>query len=1052
MIRCYPRSFVTRCCVLSVILLLTAHCALLTVRAQSATATISGTVEDQNGAVIPGVNITIQNTGTSFERQATSSDAGSFTIPLLPPGTYTLTARRDGFTPVEIRNVVLNVGDQKSLQIELKVGPVGATVDVKSDAPLINESPAVGTVVDRQFVGNLPLNGRSFQSLIALTPGVILTKTSYLESGQFSVNGQRADANYFTVDGVSANFGVNAFAGLQQSGGGSLPALTAFGGTNNLVSVDALQEFKIQTSTYAPEFGRTPGAQVSIITRSGTNDLHGTLFEYLRNDVLDANNWFANSRGLKRPALRQNDFGGVFGGPVIKNRTFFFFSYEGLRLRQPQTKITAVPSMAVRQNAPQQIQPFLNAFPIPNGRDLGNGLVEFNGSYSDPSTLNATSIRVDHAVSTKLTLFGRYNYAPSETEQRGASGASLNTVRQFLSNTQTLTASANWAISSHINNDLRTNYSRASGATPFIMDNFGGGVPPPDSLLFPSSLSRENSLYIFFLVTGVSSFNLGKGDSNIQRQLNLVNNLSLTTSAHQFKFGIDYRRLSPTFTSAKYQQVPLFLGVANALNGRAPLVFITNKRGERFSLFTNLSVFAQDTWHATRRMTLTYGLRWEYNPPPSERKGNDPFAVTGLDNPSTLALAPKGTPLWKATHNNFAPRIGMAYQLSQRQGKETLLRGGFGIFYDLGSGQAGNALSDGFPFFTNVILLNVPFPLTPAQAAPPPFNFNPPFGTIYAFDPNLKLPYTIQWNVAVEQSLGSNQSVSASYVGALGRRLLREGRLQNPNPNFTLVLATSNSATSDYHALQLRYNRRLSRGLQAFASYTWSKSLDTASDDSSGNNLPLNLINIRQERGPSNFDVRHSFTAAVTYNIPDPTIRSVGAALLRNWSVDTIVVARSATPVNVVTGTDPFGVGSLGSLSVSRPDLILGVPLYIDDPAVAGGRRINRAAFAVPPVGRQGTLGRNALRGFSISQVDVALRREFNLTDRLKLQFRAELFNIFNHPNFADPRGVLTDPFFGQSTLMLGQGLGSGGAGGGFSPLYQVGGPRSTQFAVKLVF
>src|SRR5260370_6675298 len=340
---------------------------------------------------------------------------------------------------------------------------------VESGAPLVKtETAEVSTLVDRQFGENLPLNGRSFQSLIALTPGVVTTKTQFIEQGQFSVNGQRPDANYFTVDGVSANIGISAASGFSQSESGSLPGLTATCGTNNLVSVDALQEFKIQTSTYAPEFGRTPGAQVQIVTRSGTNNFHLSLFEYFRNDALDANDWFANRAGLKRPPLRQNDFGGVFSGPILlprfgessrqpwyngRNRTFFFFSYEGLRLRQPQTGITTVPSPNARQIAPINVQPFLNAFPRPNGRDLANNFSEFNATFSNPSRLNATSIRVDHAVNGKLTLFATYNHAPSETVIRSGS-RNLDTLISTLFKTQTLTGGATLAINPTISNEF----------------------------------------------------------------------------------------------------------------------------------------------------------------------------------------------------------------------------------------------------------------------------------------------------------------------------------------------------------------------------------------------------------------------------------------------------------------------------------------------------------------------------------------------------------------------------------------------------------------------
>src|SRR6266542_2442951 len=320
----HPLSLTNRCLVFVCAVLLTVYCFLPTAVAQSTTATLTGTVEDQNGAVIPGVTITIQNTATSFERQTVTSDAGGFIVPLLPPGNYTVTVKRDGFTPVEIRNVILNVGDHKALPIVLKAGGVTETVLINADAALINESPALGTVVDRQFVENLPLNGRSFQSLITLTPGTVLTKTNLNDQGQFSVNGQRSNANYFTIDGVGANIGVVAAVPQGQSAPGSLPGLTSSGGTNKL---------------------------------------SGTVFEYFRNEALDANDWFNNAKSLAKPALRQNNFGGVLGGPLYlprfgeggpsftsgKDRTFFFFSYEGLRLRLPNTTTTPVPTLAARQ-------------------------------------------------------------------------------------------------------------------------------------------------------------------------------------------------------------------------------------------------------------------------------------------------------------------------------------------------------------------------------------------------------------------------------------------------------------------------------------------------------------------------------------------------------------------------------------------------------------------------------------------------------------------------------------------------------------------------------
>ncbi len=1056
----------------------------ITVCAQSSLTTLSGTVLDEAGAVVPAVSITALNLSTALQRHATTNDEGSYVIPLLPPGRYNVTLQRNGFTSVEIRNVILNVNDQLALKVKLKVAEIGETVTVIEDVAGIRDSASVGTTVNRRFVENLPLNGRSFQTLFELTPGVVLTKSSFNEQGQFSVNGQRANANYFMVDGVSANIGVSAGSAPGQSAVGSLPALTALGGTNNLVSVDALEEFHIQTSTYDPEFGRTPGAQVSIVTRSGGNEFRGAAFNYFRNEALDANDWFANSRGLRRTAIRQNDFGGVIGGHIIKDRAFFFFSYEGLRLRQPQVAVTEVPSLGARAAAPAQIKPFLNAYPLPNGLNTRNGFAEFAASYSDPSSLNATSIRVDTIANQKLTLFGRYNYAPSKTVQRGSVvvpgfsvqpvvdpnvALSLNTLSRATLNTQTLTAGANFVINPYVNNDLRVNWSSARGATTFALDDFGGAAPLPSVLLFPQSISPQNAGFQFLLGGGTnSSLQVGKNVDNSQRQVNLINNLSIVKHSHQLKFGVDYRRLAPIYDPAKYNQSIAYKSLTEetgflpgtALSGAATSVLVFAGADPRHPLFTNFSAYAQDTWRGTPRLTLTYGVRWELNPPPSEKNGNDPLTVQGLDNPVMLTLAPRGTPLWKTTFNNFAPRFGAAYQLATQPGRELVLRGGLGIFYDLGNGQASQGFGSVFPFVAGKSFSYVRFPLDPAQAAPPSLSLNPPYGTIVAFDPKLKLPRTVQWNVALEKSLGSNQIVSASYVASVGHRLLREDALVNPNQNFTLVRVTRNAAESSYHALQIQFARRLSKGLQALASYTWSHSIDDASRDSLSR-VGVPSINAQggviatntsrgANRGSSDFDVRHSFTAATTYNLPTPRLSTIGTAFLRNWSIDAILRLRTAAPVNVITRRDVFGEGLI--LELQRPDLITGVPLYIDDSSAGGGRRINPDAFRIPSGNRQGTLGYNALRGFGVSQLDLAVRRQFNLAEQLNLQLRMEVFNALNHPNFGNQNNNLSSNLFGRSTQMFGRSLGTGGINGGLSPLYQIGGPRSIQLALKLQF
>ena len=324
-------------------------------RAQSTNASISGRVTDPSKAVVADAKVAAINAGTNVRYEGTTNGSGEYYLTNLPPGSYRIEIEKPGFQKLIKPDVILHVQDALAIDFEMTLGSGSESITVQAGAPVVNsESAAVSTVIDRTFVDNLPLNGRSFQTLIMLTPGVVVTATAFDDQGQFSVNGQRADANYFTVDGVSANFGVTGYFPLVQAGGGALPALSASGGTNSLVAVDAMQEFRIQTSSFAPEFGRTPGGQISIVTRSGTNSFHGTLFEYFRNEVLDANDWFSNYNHLPKPEERQNDFGGVFSGPIRKDKTFFFFSYEGLRVRQPSTLQTAVPDAASRTALPRR--------------------------------------------------------------------------------------------------------------------------------------------------------------------------------------------------------------------------------------------------------------------------------------------------------------------------------------------------------------------------------------------------------------------------------------------------------------------------------------------------------------------------------------------------------------------------------------------------------------------------------------------------------------------------------------------------------------------------
>lgn len=1028
--------------------------ALLTalLHAQSTNASLSGRITDPSQALIVGAKVAAVSEGTNVRYETTTNTSGEYYLTNLPPGTYRLEIEKTGFKKLIKPDVILHVQDAPAIDLQMTLGTASDTVTVEAGTPLMDtESGTVSTVVDHTFVENLPLNGRSFQTLIMLTPGVVLTATAFDDQGQFSVNGQRADANYFTVDGVSANFGVTGYFPMVQSASGALPALSASGGTNSLVSVDAMQEFRIQTSSFAPEFGRTPGGQISILTRSGTNDFHGTAFEFFRNNVLDAKDWFVNYNGLPKPEERMNDFGGVLGGPLIKNKTFFFFSYEGQRLRQPATQETVVPDAASRQQATASMQPYLNAFPIANGSQRGNGFAQFNAGYSNPSSLDATSFRVDQVVNSKLIFFGRYNYSPSSLDLRGPSSV-LSTTQSLSSTVHTGTVGLTESITPGISNEVRANYSNQRVGTRFAMDNFGGAVPLSDSMMFPPGISSANGLFEFYL-TGSGEYSQGKEATVEQRQFNLVDNLSVIHAGHQLKFGVDYRWLAPFSSPFSYSQFAFFTGVTAAPGGALSGIasFAQSSAFQSNALLSqNVSLYAQDTWKITPRLTVTYGLRWDVNPAlKGKHSANDPFTVTGLNNPATIALAPRGTPLYDTTYGNVAPRVGLARQLGARSNWVTTLRAGFGIFYDLGQGSVGGVTSY-FPYEATKTLAPVAFPLSPQDTAPPPFSLNPPVSDIVVADPNLKLPRTYQWNVALEQSIGSSQTVSLTYIGAIGRDLLRATQLFHVNPNFSFISLTDNSATSDYHALQVKFQRRLSRGLQALASYTFSHSIDIASTDAFANylNTPASFGNANKDRGDSDFDIRHAFTGGVTYSLPTPGSAPAVRAILGGWSLDGLVLARSAPPVDLIGAI----FETAGTALAPRPNVVLGVPGVLYGSGYPGGKIFNKAAFTPAPAGTQGNLGRNVMRGFDAVQADVALQRMFRVAEKVGLRLRAEFFNILNHPNFANPTNSLTSALFGYSTQTLANGLGSGGANGGFNPLYQIGGPRSVQLALKLVF
>jgi hypothetical protein len=662
------------------------------------------------------------------------------------------------------------------------------------------------------------------------------------------------------------------------------------------------------------------------------------------------------------------------------------------------------------------------------------------------------------------------------------SPAALNTIVHETINTQTLTVGATWSLGPNAKNDFRFNYSRNSAGGSDTLDSFGGATVPPDSFLLPAPFSSQTAHAAIGLLTASQGGGIfaGRDANNVQRQMNYVDSFSIVRGRHALKFGVDYRRLAPTFSPAAYQLATYFADVSSAVALQIYSTSVISSVPANV-IFNNLGVYGEDSWKVSDRLSLTYGLRWDVDVAPHTASGPNFLAITGYNNLNSLAAAPSGTPIFRTTYGNFAPRVGAAYLVSRSPGHETVLRGGFGVFYDLATAQIGDQIYPVlYPFSASSICATyfqppnctLTFPLSSFDTQPPQISEANPLssGLFIGFNPNLKLPYTLQWNLALSRSLGTNQMLSASYVAAVGRRLVQQE--QTLLPTFVEYFLDGNTGTSNYNALQLQFQRRVSAGLQVLASYSWSHSIDTGSNSSATTgSVFARGLSPDINRGNSDFDIRNSFSAGLTYDIPAAKENRLLRVMAGRWSLDNLIQARSAPPVLVYNSSwfaidDPVAISQV----TVRPDVVPGQPLYLSGSGCAvlsgsicpGGQGLNPNAYVSPPIDpntgfsflRQGDLGRNMLRGFGATQWDFAVHREFALKESLHLQFRAEMFNLLNHPNFANPIGDLAQAQFGESTKMLNAGLngGSRAGTGGFSQLYQVGGPRSIQLALRFQF
>ncbi|MBL8173646.1 MAG: TonB-dependent receptor [Bryobacterales bacterium] len=957
---------------------------------------LSGLVLDAHGAAVPQASVSVVHLADGTRRATLSGNEGSYAIAGLRPGLYKLTLRKPGFQTQVRLNVLVQPGATTALDLHLEVGDVRDVVTVEDQASLVRAGEAVlDTLFGKRWLEELPLNGRSLTSLLDLAPGAVATPAASGEAGQFSAGGQRANANYFTVDGVSANSGVTGGGMPAQFGGAALPGMTAFGSMHNLASFEDVQDVRIQSSAFAPEHGRRPGAQVAVTTKAGSSTFHASSFYSWRGSGLSANDPFAAARGLGRLGWGLHHGGGSVSGPIVANRVFFFGSGEWIRLRQPYEYVTTAPSRTIRST------PLLRSFAVPNGRELGGGLAEHFARIALPARLDRGSLRIDYAPASRAAFFARFQEAPSKAE----SGYVQIDRPEFQS--RTVTAGATLMVTPRWMLDMRGNRSPSSVRSTWRGNAIDGAIPSDPRQYLPAPYHSGPG--IFSIAVGEAGRLIaGNNGGNRQGAWNWVAAAAYTEGAHEVRFGLDYLRLTPSRDAIAVSTAGIYSSLDDYLAGRA-MAITRMQSSTTASRIETLSLFAQDTWRATPRLSIVFGTRWEITPPPASSgfvtSGNPSQAVSNTNTTPaagiTVDYSNPSQSLWVTRYTQFAPRMGAAYRLR----KTTVARASVGLFFDTGFSLATDPVN-GFPFNRWVFGLAGP-------------------STIDALSPkDLRLPRTTHWNAAIEHGITAVDAITLSYAGARGRKLLRrEGQAQIYSSYAGVVTATD-KGYSDYHALQAQYRRRLSRGLQAMLGYTWSHSIDNGSMDSA-----VYLTGL-DDRGSSSFDIRHNLTAAFHYEY-------------RQWKLGGLARGRTGFPIDVQVSRNLLG---LGFDNAARPDLVPDVPMWLP------GRILNRDAFRAPAAGMYGNLGRNAVSGYGMWQADLSLERNLLNGERYTALLRLDAYNALNKINSGDPVRVLSSPLFGSSTSLLRMMLGGGTPHSGLAPAMHFGGPRTMQASLRFRF
>lgn len=1030
--------------------------------AQVSTANVSGEVEDASGARLPTVVIKLLNLQTGNENAATTGESGEFLIPGVLPGLYSMQVQREGFAAVHLTGLTLNVGESRQFLIKLRLSTVEQTVEVNASGQNLNtEDAQMTTVVDSHLVQDLPLNGRSFQDLIAMTPGSVSVSPQVPRSGGFSVNGQSPDTNAYWVDGISGNFGSGPLgADLKVPAAGQYASVTSLGTTHGLVALDALQEFRVVASTASAEYGSAPGGQFSLLTRQGTNQVHGTAYAYLRNGYFDATDWFGGYTGWQNQLYYyQQDVGGSLGIPLIfrsqkptQARTQLFGSYEEMHVQQRTAPLVEyIPNGQLIVDAPAPVQKALLAayygYSVApyagDGNSRDPALVEYIGLHdSPPSFLKSMDFRLDHSFGARLSGFLRFGDTPSGSE----SVSILTTTETKLSN-QSLTVGLDGQVSSRAGNEFRFGWARAnSSSVSSIVPDLPCPCGPPTwatRVNLPASLGspvapQDTRSELYMRIAGIGDTSAWTdGGWNALRQIEVRDTFSLQRGAHLIRAGIDARNLHSAVSPLPWTIEADYLSADSVLTNAAD--FLILRRSEpAHPAFQQFAAFLQDQWRATRNLSVNAGLRWDVNPPPVSSDGHDAFRLNGdPESPETLSVSPRGSQLWKTDWLAVGPRIGMAWQPAQAAGHELIVRGGFGVLFDTPDRAAAPAFT-ALGFTSTSVQQNASIPTTATAPLAPDVLSAESLG--YIFPHKLGDPYSLQWNLSLEREAGQHQSVVLSYVGASGHDLLLPQRRQVSTSSIPLqeVVTFPSGYSSRFDSLQLAYRGQYRSRLAWMTSYVWGHALDFGSPNPWA----------APTRGNADTDLRHNLQAAVVWTLPEIGARGFAHNAFSGWGIDGRYFLRSSYPVTVLGNLlhDPV----TGEQFYTGADLIPGRPLHVSNSSLPGGRMLNGGpnvadgAFQLPTDGSQGNAPRNLARGFNAQQLSLSLRRDIHLYDRLYLQLRGDVFNVSNSPDFGYIVPHLSDRLFGQPTLSLNQSYGQSGS------LYQPGGPRSVQFMFRV--